>query len=56
MELKGVFFEFISLAVSFINGCEFCVKSHSQILEKSGMSKEQIHESLRIAAIINSAI
>lgn len=50
------YFEFISLAVSFINGCEFCVKSHSKILEKSGMSKEQIHESLRIAAILNSAI
>lgn len=47
-------FEFISLAVSFINGCEFCVKSHSSLLENEGLSKEQIHESLRIAAIVNT--
>lgn len=48
------YFEFISLAVSFINGCEFCVKSHSALLEKEGMKKEQIHEALRIAAIFNT--
>tara|TARA_B100002019_G_scaffold242700_1_gene219083 strand:+ start:831 stop:1343 length:513 start_codon:yes stop_codon:yes gene_type:complete len=48
------YFEFFSLAVSFINGCEFCVKSHSKLLEKEGMSKEQIHEALRIASIINT--
>ena len=48
------YFEFISLAVSFITGCEFCVKSHSKLLEKEGMSKEQIHEALRIASIFNT--
>jgi alkyl hydroperoxide reductase subunit D len=48
------YFEFISLAVSFINGCEFCVASHASLLEKEGMSKEQIHEALRIAAIVNT--
>lgn len=48
------YFEFISLAVSFINGCEFCVVSHSKLLEKEGMKKEQIHEALRIAGIFNT--
>jgi len=48
------YFEFISLAVSFVNGCEFCVKSHSKLLEKEGMSKVQVHEALRIASIINT--
>lgn len=48
------YFEFFSLAVSFINGCEYCVKSHAFLLEKEGMTKEQIHESLRIAAILNT--
>ena len=48
------YFEFFSLAVSFIDGCEFCVKSHATLLEKEGMSKEQIHEALRIASIVNT--
>lgn len=47
-------FEFIALAVSFINNCEFCIKSHAKILEKHGMSKDKIHEALRIAAIVNT--
>tara|TARA_B100000700_G_scaffold69353_2_gene76919 strand:+ start:28997 stop:29509 length:513 start_codon:yes stop_codon:yes gene_type:complete len=48
------YFEFMSLAVSFINGCEFCVKSHAMLLRKEGMNEEQIHEALRIAAIFNT--
>lgn len=48
------YFEFVSLAVSFVNNCEYCVKSHAHELRKQGMTVEQIHESLRIAAIVNS--
>jgi len=48
------YFEFMSLAVSFINGCEFCVKSHAALLKKEGMSEEQVHEALRIASIFNT--
>lgn len=47
-------FELFSLAVSFINGCEFCVESHASLLEKDGVSKDMIHQSLRIAAIFNT--
>jgi alkyl hydroperoxide reductase subunit D len=53
-KIEKKYFEFVSLSVSFVNNCEFCIKSHSSLLEKEGMTKEQIHESLRIAAIINS--
>lgn len=48
------YFEFISLAVSFVNNCEYCVKSHAAALLKEGMTVEQVHEALRIAAIFNA--
>lgn len=48
------YFEFIALAVSFVNNCEYCIKSHAHILKKKGMTVEQIHEALRIAAIFNT--
>ena len=47
-------FELFSLAVSAINGCEFCVKAHEKSLLKEGMDKAQIQQSLRIAAIIHA--
>ncbi len=47
-------FEFISLVISFINNCEFCIKSHAKLLQKNGFTVEQIHEGLRIASIVNS--
>lgn len=34
--------EVIYLAVSEMNGCEYCVAAHTMISEKSGMSGEQI--------------
>lgn len=52
--IDNKYFEFISLAISFINNCEFCIKSHAKLLEKEGMKKEQIHEALRIASIFNN--
>lgn len=52
--IKKEYFEFISLAVSFINNCEFCIQSHSNLLIKNGMTNEQIHEALRISAIFNT--
>mgnify|MGYP000123758379 CR=1 FL=1 len=53
-KIEKKYFEFVSLAVSFVNNCEFCMKSHAQLLKKEGMTVEQIHESLRIASIINT--
>lgn len=47
-------FELISLAVSAVNGCEMCVKSHEASLIELGSKEERIFESVRLAAVITS--
>jgi alkyl hydroperoxide reductase subunit D len=47
-------FELWSMAVSAVNGCGTCLVSHEQELRKANMSTEQIHEGLRIAAVIKA--
>lgn len=47
-------FELWSLAVSAMNGCQFCVQAHEAILSKAGLSREQIQTSVRIAAVVNA--
>ena len=48
------FFELISLAVSAVNGCEMCVKSHESSLIELGSKEERIFEAVRLAAVITS--
>lgn len=48
------FFELISLAVSAVNGCEMCVKSHENSLIELGSKEERIFESIRLAGVITS--
>ncbi len=48
-------FELYCLAVSAINGCGMCLKSHANELVKQGMAKEAIHSALRIASIANAS-
>jgi alkyl hydroperoxide reductase subunit D len=43
-------FELFCLAVSAINGCETCVKSHEKVVVDAGITEEQIHDAVRIAA------
>ena len=45
-------FELWSLAVSAINGCQFCVKSHEKKLREEGFSAEQVQTAVRIAATV----
>jgi lipoyl-dependent peroxiredoxin subunit D len=47
-------FEFLSLAVSAIEGCGKCITSHVHELRKAGATNEAIQSSIRIAAVINS--
>jgi alkyl hydroperoxide reductase subunit D len=47
-------FELWCFAVSAVNGCASCLVSHEQELRKADMSTEQIHEGLRIAAIVKA--
>lgn len=48
------FFELISLAVSAVNGCEMCVKSHEQSVLAAGSSESKVWDAIRIASIITS--
>lgn len=45
-------FELFCLAASAINGCEACIQSHEKVLRDGGISDEQIHDSIRIAATL----
>lgn len=48
------FFELVSLAVSAVNGCEMCVKSHENSLIELGSKEERIFEAVRLGAVITS--
>lgn len=47
-------FELWSLAVSAMNGCQYCVQAHEAVLAKAGISREQIQAAVRIAAVVNA--
>lgn len=49
--IEKVDFELMSLAVSAINGCGMCMKSHREVLQKHGVSHEAIQHAVRIAAV-----
>ncbi len=48
-------FELFCLAVSAINGCEACVQSHEKVVIEKGITDEQVHDAVRIAAVIHAA-
>lgn len=48
------FFELVSLAVSAVNGCEMCVKSHEQSVLHSGGTESRIWDAIRISSIITA--
>jgi len=48
-------FELFCLAVSAINGCEMCIRSHEDVVLKGGVTEEQVHDAIRIAATVNAA-
>jgi lipoyl-dependent peroxiredoxin subunit D len=48
-------FELFSLAVSAINGCGACMESHEQVVKAGGLSEDQVHDAVRIAATVNAA-
>jgi alkyl hydroperoxide reductase subunit D len=45
-------FELFCLAVSAINFCEACMKSHEQAVLEGGLTEDQVHDAIRIAATI----
>ncbi len=48
-------FELFSLAVSAINGCEACVRSHEKAVLDGQLSEDQVHDAIRIAATMHAA-
>jgi alkyl hydroperoxide reductase subunit D len=48
-------FEMYALAASIVGKCHFCVKSHFALLQKEGMSSQQLRDVGRIAAVVNAA-
>jgi alkyl hydroperoxide reductase subunit D len=47
-------FEYWCFAVSAVNGCGACLASHEQVLREAGVSREQVHEALRIASVVHA--
>jgi len=47
-------FELFCLAVSAINGCEMCIRSHEEAVIHGGLSEDQVHDAVRIAATMNA--
>jgi lipoyl-dependent peroxiredoxin subunit D len=45
-------FEMLALAVSILNGCETCVRSHEQLLRESGVGPEKLHDLARLASVV----
>jgi alkyl hydroperoxide reductase subunit D len=48
-------FELFSLAVSAINGCEACIRAHEAVVVEGGISEDQVHDAVRIAATVQAA-
>ena len=47
-------FELYSLVVSAVNGCGMCMESHERALRAAGLTTEQVHASVRIAAVVHA--
>jgi len=47
-------FELWCLAAASITGCEHCVRSHEAAVRDRGGSVEQVHEAVRIAAVVHA--
>jgi alkyl hydroperoxide reductase subunit D len=47
-------FELWCLAASAITGCEACVRAHEKSVRDKGGTPEQVHEAVRIAAVVHA--
>src|SRR5438445_7122509 len=48
-------FELFCLAVSAINGCEMCIRSHEAVVIEGGLTEDHVVDAVRIAAVVNAA-
>jgi lipoyl-dependent peroxiredoxin subunit D len=54
-QTNRVDFELVCLAVSAINGCEACVRSHEEAVLAGGLSEDAVHDAVRIASVMHAA-
>jgi len=47
-------FEMLAFALSVLNGCESCIRSHEQVLRIAGLSTDKIHDLARLAAVVKA--
>ncbi|MDA8289303.1 MAG: carboxymuconolactone decarboxylase family protein [Actinomycetota bacterium] len=47
-------FEFWCLAVSAINGCGSCLAAHERTVREHDVSREQVHDAIRIASVVHA--
>lgn len=47
-------FELFCLAVSAINACEACLASHEKVVLEGGLSEDNVHDAVRIAATVQA--
>lgn len=45
-------FELASMACAALAGCETCIKAHEEGLIKEGAGEDQVHDAVRIAAVV----
>lgn len=45
-------FEMLAFAVSVLNGCESCIRSHEKVLREAGVGVDRIHDLARLAAVV----
>jgi alkyl hydroperoxide reductase subunit D len=48
-------FELFCLAVSAINGCEACVRSHEVVVVEGGLTEDHVLDAVRIASVVHAA-
>lgn len=48
-------FELFCLAVSAINGCESCIRSHERVVIEGGLTEDHVNDAVRIAATFHGA-
>jgi lipoyl-dependent peroxiredoxin subunit D len=46
-------FELFCLAVSAVNGCGACMQAHDKVVLAGGLSEDQVHDAVRLAATIH---
>jgi lipoyl-dependent peroxiredoxin subunit D len=45
--------ELMSLAAATLRGCEACVRAHEEAVLRAGLTEDQVHDAVRIAATVN---